>query len=130
MARVRDPPHGHGEGGGVVVVEGAKELLDGGGRDVGLVEGHLMEEVVGDVCGADLVVEVVEYPVGPVDGAQRAPNPGPLVLPILRHAGVVVLEPSVQDEPGVRPHVRAPVVKGDGEEAVVEGQLREEAEHA
>ena len=108
MTGAGDSPHGHGEGGGVVVVEGAEELLDGGGGDIGLVEGHLrvsddrkggeglaaemlapqlkiqknrrfaslllalshlVEEVVGDVGGADLVVEVVEYPVGPIDGA-------------------------------------------------------------
>ena len=44
-------------------------------------------------------------------------DPRPLVLAVLRHARVGVLQPRVEDEPRVGPHVRSPVPARHGHEA-------------
>ena len=130
VAGLGDAPHGLVPGRWVVVVQslGAQVVPEGGGGDVGLVEGHLVEEMVGDVGGTDLVMEEVEDAVGAVDGGEGALDPGPFVGTVLRDGGVGVLQPGVEDEPGVGPHVGAEVPKSDGEETVVHAQLDEEGE--
>jgi len=75
------------------------------------------------------VVEKVEDAVGAIDGGERTFDPGPLVGSVLGNAGVSVLEPGVQDKPGVRPDVGTEVPKADLKEAVVHADLDEEAEH-
>lgn len=59
---MRYPPHGQWKGCWVVVVQahGLQVGLDGVGRLVGMVPGHLVKEMVGDVGGADAVVEKIE----------------------------------------------------------------------
>mmetsp|Transcript_32290 Transcript_32290/g.95123 ORF Transcript_32290/g.95123 Transcript_32290/m.95123 type:complete len:504 (+) Transcript_32290:144-1655(+) len=128
VAGLGDAPHGHVPRGGIVVVQalGTEVVPEGGRGEVGPVEGHLVEEVVGDVGRADLVMEEVEDAVGSVDGGKGALDPGPLVGAVLRHGGVGVLQPRVEDEPGVGPEVGTEVPKGDGEEAVVETDLEQE----
>ena len=130
VAGLGDAPHGLVPRSRVVVVQslGTQVVLESGGGNVGLVEGHLVEEMVGDVGGADLVMEEVEDSVGSVDGGEGSLDPGPFVGPVLQDGGVGVLQPGVEYEPGVGPHVGAEVPETDGEEAVVEAELEEEGE--
>ena len=62
MAAVRDSPHGLVPGGRVVVVKylWLKECLNGDSALVRLVERDIVEQVVGDMGGSDLVVKKAE----------------------------------------------------------------------
>merc|ERR1711871_1102335 len=72
--------------------------------------------MVADVRAADVVVhpveEAEEFRVGPVDGAQGASHPGPLVVAEVRDFRRRVLEPGVEDQPKIDPEVGAPVEAG------------------
>ena len=54
-----------------------------------MVEGHRGEEVVHDVCVGDMVEGVVEDGAeGPVDGAEGAAEPGPLLVAEVRRVHI------------------------------------------
>ena len=72
MAPPCNSPHCNRPRRRVEVVQGSQELLQRRRGQVRLVERHLVEEVVGNVGGSDLVVEVIEYAVVAVNGGQRA----------------------------------------------------------
>lgn len=123
-----DLPHSFVPWHGVIVVKRSKELLDGGGGDISLVERHLMEEVVGYMCRSDLVVEEVEDTIWSVNGRESSSDPGPFVRSVLWDRWVVVLKPCVQYKPEVSPEVRSGVPETNGKETVVYRELEQKSE--
>jgi len=86
------PPHGEEEVGVVLVVVLANHLDNGGGGLPGAVKGNAGEGVVknvGNVDQVELLVEVGAH--GAVNSAERAPEPVPLVVFVVRHVHVRVL---------------------------------------
>mmetsp|Transcript_138201 Transcript_138201/g.429609 ORF Transcript_138201/g.429609 Transcript_138201/m.429609 type:complete len:338 (-) Transcript_138201:39-1052(-) len=81
-----------------------------------------------DVRRADVVVHPVEDAVGPVDGAEGALDPRPVLVAVVRDRGVGVLQPGVEHQPEVDPHVRQDVEHHHGSEAVGAGGADEAAE--
>mmetsp|Transcript_33704 Transcript_33704/g.100063 ORF Transcript_33704/g.100063 Transcript_33704/m.100063 type:complete len:213 (+) Transcript_33704:636-1274(+) len=61
-----------------------------------------------------MVMHPVEDAVGPVDRAQRALHPRPVLVAVVRHGGVRVLQPGVEHEPEVHPEVGQEVVHQHG----------------
>ena len=88
---------------------------------VGLVERHLVEDVVRHVGAPDLVVEEVEYAVRKIDGRQRPPHTRPLVGAVQRHGRIGVLQPRVGDEPRLVPHQGTDVPQDHRRGAVLPG---------
>ena len=113
----------------VVVVQalGPEERLEVRRRLDRVVARQAREDVVAHVRRPDVVVhpveEAEELGVGSIDRAQRAADPRPLVVPKVGHFRRRVLEPGVQDEPEVDPHVGAPVVAGYGGESELVGTV-------
>ena len=107
VALVGHPPRGQGERSRVVVVESFwfEVGLEGCGGLLGVVARHIREQVVRHVGAPDVVVHPVKRAVRAVDGAQSAAHPGPLVFAEVRQVGRGVLQPSVQHQPRVGPHV-------------------------
>ena len=62
----------------------------------------------------DAVVEKVEDPVRPIDCGKSTPDPGPFAVTVVGDGGIVVLQPRVQDQPGVGEEVRVEVPEDDG----------------
>jgi len=110
-------PHGHDPVGGIVIVQTLRfqVLPNGLGRLAGIVPGHFVKEVVRHVRAANGVVENVKDAVGSVNGGERALDPGPFAFAVVRNGGIRVLQPSVEDEPGVGDSVGAPVPQEDGQ---------------
>mmetsp|Transcript_17827 Transcript_17827/g.44482 ORF Transcript_17827/g.44482 Transcript_17827/m.44482 type:complete len:408 (+) Transcript_17827:306-1529(+) len=121
MTRLADAPHGLPEGSGVVVVQslGTQEFFEGLGGLQGMVVRHFVEEMVGDVGRSNAVVEPVKDTVGSVDCGQGTSNPRPFTLSILGNRRIGVLQPSVQNQPGVGYHVGVPVPESDGKNSVL-----------
>jgi hypothetical protein len=79
---------------------------------LGVVEGHLREDVVAHVRVGDVVQRAVhEEAEVPVHGAHRAAQPGPLLLAEVRHEHVRVLQVGDQHEVVVHDQVGHPVVE-------------------
>mmetsp|Transcript_94666 Transcript_94666/g.251426 ORF Transcript_94666/g.251426 Transcript_94666/m.251426 type:complete len:480 (-) Transcript_94666:7-1446(-) len=132
VASLCHPPRRHGPPGGVVVVQAAR-LQVGLQMPRGL---HCMvarqsgEEVVANVRRANVVVHPVKDPVWPVDGAEGALDPRPVLIAVVRDRGIGVLQPRVKHQPGVGPQVRQPVEHEDRRQATAapeasEGQKRQ-----
>eukprot|EP01083_Nonionella_stella_P144433 450947_1 len=113
MAAIGNSPHGLVPGHGIVVVKslGLKECLNSGSGLVSLVERHLMEQVMSDMGGSDLVVEEAKNSIWSVNSGECSLDPSPLVRPILWYRGITMLEPSVGNQPKVGPHVWESVPK-------------------
>mmetsp|Transcript_16356 Transcript_16356/g.33694 ORF Transcript_16356/g.33694 Transcript_16356/m.33694 type:complete len:227 (-) Transcript_16356:675-1355(-) len=121
MTRLADAPHGLPEGSRVVVVQslGAQEFFEGLGGLQGVVVGHFVEEMVGDVGRSNAVVEPVKDSVRSVDGSQGTSDPRPFALSVLGNRGIGVLQPCVQNQPSVGYHVGVPVPESDGKNSVL-----------
>mmetsp|Transcript_15260 Transcript_15260/g.36314 ORF Transcript_15260/g.36314 Transcript_15260/m.36314 type:complete len:307 (+) Transcript_15260:318-1238(+) len=111
----RNAPHGKGPKCGIVVVKtlGFKVGLDSVCRLESIVPGHLVEQVVDDMCGTNAVVEKVKNSVGTINGRQGALDPGPFAFSVVRNRRISVLQPCVQDQPSVDKEVGTPVPAND-----------------
>mmetsp|Transcript_56318 Transcript_56318/g.98866 ORF Transcript_56318/g.98866 Transcript_56318/m.98866 type:complete len:238 (-) Transcript_56318:3-716(-) len=114
---------GGADGGGVIQVVRAQHALDVHGGLLGVVEGHLGEQVMAHVCVRDVVQRAVheeaEVSVHRADGAAQ---PVPLGTSEVRHKHVGVLQVGDQHQVLVDDHVRGDVVAPHVAEAeVVDG---------
>mmetsp|Transcript_43921 Transcript_43921/g.77780 ORF Transcript_43921/g.77780 Transcript_43921/m.77780 type:complete len:102 (+) Transcript_43921:382-687(+) len=66
---------------------------------------------------ADVMMHPIKDAVWPVNGAKGASQKVPLTIAVMRNFGISVLEPGVENEPEVAPHVRGKVVHGHTGEA-------------
>lgn len=82
-----------------------------------MVEGHLREQVMGDMGVGDTMEHVIqELAKGAVDGAKGSTLEVPDSLTVVRHLGVGVLQEGDQDQPKVDKEVRDTIVLGNGQE--------------
>mmetsp|Transcript_22666 Transcript_22666/g.34573 ORF Transcript_22666/g.34573 Transcript_22666/m.34573 type:complete len:127 (-) Transcript_22666:866-1246(-) len=119
MAAISNSPQGLVPRHGVVVVKslGLKERLNSSSGFISLVERHLVEQVMSDMGGSDLVVEEAENSIWSIDGGECSPDPGPFLWSILGYRGITMLKPSVSNQPKVAPHVRESVPKEYSQES-------------
>ena len=81
--------HGPGDGRLILEVVRSQHLAHTLSRLLCVVERHGTEEVVYDVGVGDVVEGMVEHgPEGPVDGAEGAPEPGPLLAAEVRREDI------------------------------------------
>ena len=95
-----------------------------------MVEGHLGEQVVADVCVGDVVEGVVQHgPEGAVDGAEGTAQPVPLLAAEVRYEDVCVLQVCDEHEVVVGDHVGDQVEERHRREAEGEDGLAQDGEH-
>eukprot|EP01083_Nonionella_stella_P144432 450946_1 len=113
MAAISNSPHGLVPGHGIVVVKSLrlKERLNSSSGLISLVERHLVEQMMSDMGGSDLVVEEAENSIWPINGGKCSLDPGPFIRSVLGYRGITMLKPSVGNQPKVGPHVWESVPK-------------------
>ena len=114
----------------VVVVKRSQKVLKGQRGLVSIIEGDFVEEVVSYTRASNLVVEKAKDSVGSVDGGKGALHKGPLFGSVLWYGGVRMLQPCIENQPEVGPHVRTGVPERHSEESVVERQLEQKSKHS
>ena len=86
---------------------------------LGMVKGHLGEEMVADVCVGDVVKSVVQNGTeGSVDSAERSSQPGPLLVAEVGHEHVRMLQVGDEHQMVVGHCVGDQIVCGHCSEAV------------
>ena len=119
MAGTRDPPHTLVPGCGIVIVQahGFEVGPDRFGGNAGIVPGHFVKQVVDDVRTANRMMEPIKNAVIAINRRQGAPDPGPFRFTIVGNTGIGMLQPRVEDQPGIDEKVGVPVPQQDGQKA-------------
>lgn len=102
------------DGSVVLVVVLAQNGFDSLGGLLGVVEGHLREEMVDNVSVTDVVVQNVVDTVVAIDGTQCSAHKSECLWSVVRDGRVRVLQVGDEDEPAVDNHVGNEVVLEDG----------------
>ena len=112
----------------VVVVETLRfqKGLQGPGGFFGVVTRNLVEEVMSDMGASDTMVEKVEDSIRTVDGGEGSLHPSPILSSVVGDRGVGVLQPGVQDQPGIDIEVGEEIPKDDGQSSVVGTQTSQQ----
>ena len=114
-------PGGEGDGGIIIDVVLAEELLEAGGGFLSMVERHLGEQMVSNVSVDDTMKHMVkEFAERAVDGAEGSTLEVPDVLAVVGQLRVGVLEEGDEDQPKVDKEVGDNVVLCHGEERGLE----------
>lgn len=93
----------------------SKELSNVFGGLLGMIEGHLAEQMVAHVGVCDMVEDVVNNrPKGSVYGTQGTTEPVPLVAPEMRHEDISVLQVCDEHQVRVGDHVGYDVKRSNG----------------
>mmetsp|Transcript_27146 Transcript_27146/g.38904 ORF Transcript_27146/g.38904 Transcript_27146/m.38904 type:complete len:80 (-) Transcript_27146:924-1163(-) len=58
---------------------------------------------------SNVMMKEIKNAIRPVDGGQGSFDPRPLIVAILWNTGVSMLQPGVENQPGIDPHIGKPV---------------------
>lgn len=81
-------------------------------RNMSIVPRHFVKQVVHNVRGANLVMKEIKNAVGAINGAKRTAHPRPFTFAVVWDARVGVLQPRVENQPGIDYEVGASVPEG------------------